>query len=386
MKAIICDKIFDGEQIIKNHAVLYDGENIDSIVKVDELPEDIQSETFTSGILAPGFIDIQVNGGGGVLFNDTQTVEAISCIGRGHRSYGTTRFMPTLISDKHDKMLMAHEAAKKAILVGSLGAIGIHYEGPFLNVLKRGAHSSEMVRQIEPNDVKFLLEDFPGIKMVTIAPECVDNAVIKALYEADVRICIGHSAATYDQTVEALKAGASCFTHLFNAMSGFSARSPGVIGAALESRDAWCGMIVDGIHVHPASLKIALASKPQGKCILVTDAMPTVGSDRDEFLFFGELLKADNNKIVNKDGVLSGCHLNMSQAVSNAVRWLDVSVEEALRMGSLYPAEFLGVSNRLGRIRKGYIADLIMLDDKLNVMKSWLAGNDVLSNFKGREP
>lgn len=386
MKAIICDKIFDGEQIIKNHAVLYDGENIDSIVKVDELPEDIQSETFTSGILVPGFIDIQVNGGGGVLFNDTQTVEAISCIGRGHRSYGTTRFMPTLISDKHDKMLMAHEAAKKAILVGSLGAIGIHYEGPFLNVLKRGAHSSEMVRQIEPNDVKFLLEDFPGIKMVTIAPECVDNAVIKALYEADVRICIGHSAATYDQTVEALKAGASCFTHLFNAMSGFSARSPGVIGAALESRDAWCGMIVDGIHVHPASLKIALASKPQGKCILVTDAMPTVGSDRDEFLFFGELLKADNNKIVNKDGVLSGCHLNMSQAVSNAVRWLDVSVEEALRMGSLYPAEFLGVSNRLGRIRKGYIADLIMLDDKLNVMKSWLAGNDVLSNSKGRQP
>lgn len=371
--------------MLKNHAVLYNGANIGAVINANEVPDSFEIETYSKGFLVPGFIDIQVNGGGGVLFNDTQSVDAIEKIGRGHRPYGTTSFMPTLISDTQDKMLSAHDAAAQAIRKGSTGAIGVHYEGPFLNLIKRGAHSSDMVRPIEPNDVKFLLEDFPGVKMVTIAPECVDLKVIEALCGADVKVCIGHSAATYEQAVEALNAGASCFTHLFNAMSGFTARNPGVIGAALESRDAWCGMIVDGIHVHPASLKTALASKPKGKCILVTDAMPTVGSDRDEFLFFGELLKVRDNKIVNDEGVLSGCHLNMAQAVSNSVKWLDVSVEEALRMASLYPAEFLGMSNRYGRIQKGFTADLVLLDDNLTVIKSWVGGRGSLASSHGSE-
>lgn len=374
MKAIICNKIFDGDRILENHSVVCDGGLIHSVVDSRQLPTSYDIERHSSGMLVPGFIDLQVNGGGGDLFNDDQSVAAIQRIGSAHRQFGTTGFMPTLISDTDEKMQLSRDAVAKAITDDVAGVMGIHFEGPYLNQTKRGAHSANRVRPIQRNDVKFLVADFPGVTLLTIAPECTDPNIIETLCAAGVKISIGHSNATFEQTKDAVRAGASGFTHLFNAMSGLSAREPGVIGAALDCKTSWCAMIVDGIHVHPATLKVALATKPRGKCFLVTDSMPTVGSEKDTFLFFGERLRVRDNLIINQEGVLSGSHLNMAQAVRNAVDLLDVSIEEAIRMASLYPAEFLGMSDRMGRLRAGYSADLVLLDDDGRVIKSWQRG------------
>jgi len=374
MKAIVCDKIFDGDKILENHAVVCQGDTIHSVVVNTQIPKSYEIEAYGNCLLAPGFIDVQVNGGGGVLFNDTQSAQAIERIGAAHRSFGTTSFMPTLISDSYDKMRSSLHALTVAVEESNNCALGIHFEGPFLSQTKRGAHSASKIRSMRGEDIELLMADSPGIRLLTVAPENVEPDVIKRLCDVGVKVSIGHSNANYEQVVAALDAGASCFTHLFNAMSGLSARTPGVIGAALECETSWCGIIVDGVHVHPAALKIALASKPKGKCFLVTDAMPTVGTDSDRFHFFGENLQVCDGQIVNQEGVLSGSHLNMAKAVSNCVQLLDLSIEEALRMASLYPAEFLGISNYLGRIRAGYKADLILIDEKHNVINSWKNG------------
>lgn len=379
MKAIVCNKIFDGERVLKNHAVICDGDHIHSVVTREQISVEWETEVHKDGMLVPGFVDLQVNGGGGALFNENPSVETISTMSAAHRRFGTTSFTPTLISDSYQQMLSSRTAAANAMADLDGGVLGIHFEGPFLNPVKRGAHIESNIRTIRPEDVELLVDDFPGEVIVTIAPETISLKTIESLCAANVKVCVGHSNATYEQAADAIRAGATCFTHLYNAMSGLSARKPGVIGAALESDNTWCGLIVDGVHVHPAALKIALASKPKGKCFLVTDAMPTVGSTTDEFVFFGEPLSVRNGKIVNRDGVLSGSHLNMATAVFNAVALLGVRLEEAVRMASLYPAEFLGVADRLGRIREGYQADLILLDDEMRVLRSW-------KNGRAREP
>jgi len=374
MKAIICDKVFDGENVLKNRAVLHDKGTIHSIVMSDQVPKSCEIEAYENCILAPGFIDLQVNGGGGVLFNDAQNSDSIRRIGNAHQCFGTTSFTPTLISDSDGKMQASLDEIQIVLEEGYENVLGVHFEGPFLDIAKRGAHRASQIRQISETDIQFLLENSRFVKLLTVAPENVGKNVIEILSKAGIRVCIGHSNATYEQTVAAVNAGASCFTHLFNAMSGFSARAPGVIGAALACETSWCGLIVDDFHVHPAALKIALASKPRGKCFLVTDSMSTVGTDRDTFNFFGEELRVRNDQIVSRDGVLSGSNLNMAKAVSNCAEVLELPVEEALRMASLYPAEFLGISDQFGKVAAGYKADLVILDNKFNVVKSWKSG------------
>ena len=331
------------------------------------------SPEFLEGDLVPGFIDLQVNGGGGVLLNDEPTIKGIEEIGRAHRAFGTTGFLPTLISDDLDFIDRAMRAVEAAIEAGIPGVLGIHVEGPFINVEKRGIHDAGKIRRIDDAAVELLGSLMTGITLVTLAPELDPPGMIEKLRERRVTVAAGHTAASYEDTRDALRSGVSGFTHLFNAMTQLSARAPGAVGAALES-DAWCGIIADGFHVHPAALRVALRAKGPDKLVLVTDAMPTVGSGRTTFTLGGRTIHVDNGRIAADDGTLAGSNLNMAAAVANAVQMLEVDLATAVRMASLNPARAIGVDETTGEIRPDLRADLALLDAEGRVVRTWIAG------------
>ncbi|MFV3128228.1 N-acetylglucosamine-6-phosphate deacetylase [Niveispirillum sp. KHB5.9] len=330
-------------------------------------------------LLAPGFIDTQVNGGGGVLFNDTPTPEAALAIAAAHRRFGTTALLPTFITDAVEGMRAAALAAAEASIVKGGGVIGVHLEGPFLTPERRGVHNLAHVRMATETDLDFL-EGLPARfggdarVLLSLAPDRVEPAAVSRLVKAGLIIAGGHSAATYAQTMAALDAGMSGFTHLFNAMPPLANREPGIAGAALSARDAICGIIVDGVHVHPAMLSLALAAKGPGGLMLVTDAMPPTGTDVTSFPLYGQTIHRHDGRLVTDDGTLAGADIDMAQAVRNAIALMGVDVEEALRMAALYPARFLRLDDRLGRIQGGYRADLVLLDKDLHVAGTWVAG------------
>ncbi|WP_028914410.1 N-acetylglucosamine-6-phosphate deacetylase [Pseudoxanthomonas sp. J31] len=326
------------------------------------------------GWLLPGFIDVQVNGGGGVLFNNDTRPEAIDAIGRAHRRYGTTSFLPTLISDTAEVMERAIAGTRAAIAAGVPGVLGIHLEGPYLAPARKGTHDASRFRVPDAAELAMATSLDNGITLVTLAPEQVPADTIRAMVARGAIVCAGHTAGTYEQVHAGLEAGVRGFTHLYNAMSPLQGREPGTVGAALESREAYCGIIVDGVHVHPASLRVALAAKPRGTLFLVTDAMPMVGSDDPSFELYGETITAVDGVVRNAAGALAGSALDMATAVRNTVRLLGLPLEEAARMASTYPARFLGVDSRLGRIAPGWQADLVLLDEALQVQATWVAG------------
>jgi N-acetylglucosamine-6-phosphate deacetylase len=325
-------------------------------------------------ILAPGFIDAQVNGGGGVLFNETPSVATIRRIGAAHRRFGTTGFLPTLISDRPDVMHAALQSVAAAIQQKVPGVLGIHLEGPFLAPERKGIHDARHF--VEPGDelLNLIEQARAGRVLVTVAPDRVPPAAIARLTRAGVVVAGGHSAATHAQARAALDAGMRGFTHLFNAMSPLQSREPGVVGAALEDANSWCSVIVDGEHVHPATLKIAIAAKPRGKVFLVTDAMPPVGSDSTSFVLNGERIDCSGGVCRSANGVLAGSALDMAAAVRNTIRLAGVPIDEALRMASTYPAEFLGIDHEVGSLEPGRRADLVALDEALTVVATWIAG------------
>jgi len=325
-------------------------------------------------LLAPGFVDCQVNGGGGVLFNDAPNVDTIRRIGAAHAQFGTTGFLPTLISDDAEVMRAAIEAVDQAIAQGVPGVFGIHLEGPYLAPDRRGIHNAAKFHIPQAADIALAASLQNGCTLLTLAPERVDDASIRALIAQGVIVAAGHTAADYARTRHALDAGVRGFTHLFNAMTPLQSREPGVVGAALEDRSSWCGLIVDGFHVHPAVLRIALASKPQGKLFLVTDAMPPVGSDSDTFELNGETITCRDGRCVNAKGTLAGSSLDMAGAVRNTVAQGGIALAEALRMASTYPADFIGLSGSHGRIAAGCAADFVVLDDSLHVRETWIGG------------
>jgi len=325
------------------------------------------------GYLLPGFIDAQVNGGGGVLFNDAPTVETIRRIGDAHRRYGTTGFLPTLISDDAARMRAAIDAVATAIDAGVPGVLGIHLEGPYIAPARKGAHDAARFRPLDDAELELACSLRNGVTVLTLAPEQVPPARVRELAARGVIVCIGHSAADYAATRAALDAGARGFTHLYNAMTPLQGREPGVVGAALEDAASWCGLIADGHHVHRASLRVALAAKPRGRCMLVTDAMPPVGSDRTTYMLAGAVITCRDGRCETADGVLAGSALDMATALRNAVAWLGVSIAEAARMASAYPAAFLGEEHRRGRIAPGFVAELVALDAGLQVMRTWPA-------------
>ena len=357
-------------------AVLLEGKRIvDLLPPADPRVRDAHQHDLHGAMLVPGFIDVQVNGGGGVLFNEAPTVETLRRIGAAHRRFGTTGFLPTLISDRVEVMRAALAAVEQALAEGVPGLLGIHLEGPYLAAARKGVHDPKYFHAPGSDELALLCAPHRGVRLLTLAPDQVPLASIGALAGAGLIVCAGHTAADYETTRAALAAGVRGFTHLFNAMTPFGSREPGVVGAALEDADSWCGIIVDGHHVHPASLRVAIAAKPRGKMLLVTDAMPPVGADRPDYVLNGETIVVRDGICQTAQGVLAGSALDMASAVRNAVQLLGLPLEEAVRMASTYPAEFLGLGASQGRIAPGYRADLVVLDDEYHVQRSWISGS-----------
>ncbi len=371
--AVAADYIFDGVTVHRNSAVVIDGERIVRIAQAAELPRTTAVRTMPDGAwLAPGFIDVQVNGGGDVLFNDTPTAAGISAIAAAHRKSGTTALLPTLISDSTEKMSAAVDAVEE-IAGREPSILGIHLEGPYLSPDKPGVHNLRAIRRPNPQEGEMLMAPRKTVTLVTLAPEQVPAGFIAELANAGVRVSLGHSMASYEQTRAAMQEGLSGFTHLFNAMRPLASRDPGPIAAALESSDVWFGLIVDGVHVDPAVLRIAL--RGAGQPMLVTDAMPPVGGSRSRFMLDGQEITVANGRCLRRDGTLAGAALDMASAVRNCFSLLAVPLESALRFASTNPANFLGLGHRLGRLAAHYRADMVAFDPTdISVLETWVAG------------
>ncbi len=348
--------------------------------KITAIDQDTSNvDVIATGLVVPGFIDLQVNGGGGALFNDSPSVDNLKTIMAAHARFGTTAMMPTLITDKFEVMQQAADAIAQALTEGVPGIVGVHFEGPHLSVDKKGTHCAEYIRAISDDEWRVLSRQDIGQVIVTLAPETVSPEEIKRMVELGIKVCLGHTNADYQTAQKAIDAGASGFTHLFNAMSPLQGREPGVVGAALLNNHTSCGLIVDGFHVDNASCKLAIQAKPQGKIFLVTDAMPPVGTDQTEFALYDRTVYVDNGKLTSTTGELAGSSLDMASAVKNTHKGLGMPLDEALRMGSLYPAQYLYQDQAVirGELKQGYQADMVVLNDDLSVKETWISGKKV---------
>ncbi len=377
MKTVLRNaRILAGDEFRDDLAVVIEDGVITALVSdaAPQLGSADEQVDLGGGWLLPGFIDAQVNGGGGVLFNNTPDVESLRTLAAAHRRFGTTGLLPTLISDDVEVMRTAIAATREAIETKVPGVLGIHLEGPYIAPARKGTHNPDKFRVPDADEIAMAASLDNGVTLLTLAPERVPLESIRALVERGVIVAAGHTAATYEEAKAGLDAGIRGFTHLYNAMSPLTGREPGAVGAALEDRDSWVGIIADGVHVHPASLRVALAAKPRGKVMLVTDAMPPVGADDPSYELYGEVITAVDGVVRNAAGSLAGSALDMATAVRNAVQQLGLPLEEAARMAARYPAQFLNLDDRLGDIAEGYQADLVLLDDALQVRATWIAG------------
>lgn len=367
-------RVLTPDGFVEGLAVLMQDGLIVDLIADEALPADTVRQDLDGAALLPGFIDAQVNGGGGALFNNDTSVDAIRTIAQAHRRFGTTGLLPTLISDDAEVMARAVAATRAAIEAGVPGVLGIHLEGPYIAPARKGTHDAAKFRVPDDSEVAMATSLDNGVTLLTLAPEQVPADTIRAMVARGAIVVAGHTAATYEQIRAGIDAGVSGFTHLYNAMSPLQGREPGAVGAALEDDGCWCGVIVDGVHVHPASLRVALAAKPRGKVFLVTDAMPMVGSDDPSFDLYGETITAVDGVVRNAAGSLAGSALDMATAVRNSVHLVGLPLEEAARMASTYPAEFLGLGDTHGRIVPGWRADLVALDADLQVVGTWIGG------------
>lgn len=372
-KAIAGARILAGRQWFDDHALLVADGTISAVRPVDALDGDAEVEWLDGGVLLPGFIDTQVNGGGGVLFNDRPDVDGIAAIAQVHRRFGTTALLPTLISDEPAVIARAIAAVDEAILAGVPGVVGIHIEGPFLNAHKRGIHEARRIRPLDAAAVELIASLRHGVTLVTLAPECAAPGLIAELTRRGIIVAAGHSLATYDDMVRAAGEGLRGVTHLFNAMSQLGSREPGLVGAAMDLR-LTSGLIVDGHHVHPATLRAAYRAMGADALMLVTDAMSTVGHAADGFRLGETWIRAEDAALRGPDGTLAGSTLDMAQALRNAVTMMDLDLATASRMASGTPAALLGLTDRIGTIAPGRRADLVHLDDALMPLATWIGG------------
>lgn len=356
--------------------VFIEGDRIVAVGGAADAPHASTRVDLDGGFLLPGFVDTQVNGGGGLLFNDAPTLETIATIGAAHRRYGTTGFLPTLISDDLRTVAQAIEAVDQAIEAGVPGVLGIHIEGPFLSERRKGVHDASKFRTLDEAALKLLTSARRGRTLVTLAPETTTPELIGRLASAGVTVAAGHTNATYERLIEALGAGVTGFTHLFNAMSPLASREPGAVGAALDHQDSWCGVIIDGRHIHPAALRIAFRAKRHDRFMLVTDAMPSVGMVEKSFTIQGRPIRVVDGVCVDENGTLAGSDLDMASAVRNAVQLTGLDLAGAAAMASTNPAAFLGLGGELGQIAPGFRADLTLLDGELQAKRTWIAGQD----------
>ena len=374
--ALVNATVFTGESVYANSSVVVeDGLIADVLIGSRPAAGGLTEIDLRGRCLVPGFIDLQVNGGGGVLFNDSPTVNALRTIGEAHSRFGTTGFLPVLISDDDEAMRAAIAAVRRARRERVPGVLGLHLEGPYLNPARRGAHDAGKFRKIDETAIGLLTSLGRGaVTLVTLAPEMTSTGVIGQLNSAGVIVFAGHSEADYEQCRQAVQAGLSGFTHLFNAMPPVMGRAPGIVGAALDLDDTVFSVIADGRHVHPASLRVALAAKKRGRALLVSDAMPTVGSTLTEFRLGGERVELKDGVLWNRRGSLAGSHLNMLEAVRNVISLTGIHWTEAVRMASSYPARAVGLADRRGFVARGCRADLVELNEDMTLHRTWISG------------
>ncbi len=367
-------RMFDGTTFHDGMAVIVDGKRVSDVVPEASVSASIPSKQLDGGVLAPGFIDVQVNGGGGALMNDNPTVDVVQRIAKAHRHFGTTGLLPTVITDAAAVTTAAINAVREARAGGVPGVLGIHVEGPFLDVQRKGAHDAAFIRILTNQDIQFLADADCGTLMLTLAPNRVSPAQIAALVNAGIIVSLGHSESNFETVMAALAAGAAGFTHLFNAMSQMTGREPGMVGAALSDAGSHIGIIADGHHVHDMSLKLAMFATSPDRFMLITDAMPSAAGGPDHFELQGRAVTRVQDRLVLDDGTLAGSNLTMDVALRYCVNTLGVDLGTALRMASTNPARFLGLQDQLGRIVPGALASLVHLDKDLNVMQTWIEG------------
>jgi N-acetylglucosamine-6-phosphate deacetylase len=372
--AVLGHRIFDGRRWHAAAAVLIEDGRIRGLAAPGEVPGDWPQRRLPDGaLLAPGFIDLQVNGGGGILLNDDPTPEGMRAIARAHRRYGTTACLPTLITDSRSQTQAAIAAARTA--AGNDGVLGLHLEGPFINPARPGIHRADHIAAPHLSDLDWLADlAGAGRSLVTLAPERLPDGFLTRLAAAGIRVSAGHSEATAAVVMRAVADGLTGITHLFNAMPPFAGRAPGIIGAALAERGLTAGVIMDGIHVDPISVQVAFAAKGADAMALVTDAMPSVGARLTQFQLMGRTISLSQGRLTAQDGTLAGAHLDMASAVRNAVRLAKLPLDDALRAASLTPARFLGLEHERGALVCGARADMVALTPHLDVIGTWVEG------------
>jgi N-acetylglucosamine-6-phosphate deacetylase len=359
--------LIDGDRVLPNRAVLIQGDKIEAVIPDQEFSGDREIVDIDHAFVAPGFVDLQLNGCGGVLFNDAIAAETLQVMHRTNLRSGTTGFLPTLITTSEENMRRALETIECHHKYARGGVLGIHLEGPYINPERKGIHDANAIRKPSPDMVERLIvyaKRFPI--MLTIAPECNDLRTIQSLLEAGVIVSCGHSNARYEEAVAGFAAGIRVATHLFNAMSPWTGRDPGMVGGILDHHGVAAGIIVDGIHVHFASVKLAKRIKEED-LFLVTDAVTPTGASMTKFEFGGQAIYVKNGRCVNQNGTFGGALLTMIEAVANSVRHAGIPLLEAVRMASLYPARVLRRDNELGRIAPGYCASLAVFDQNFTM-------------------
>lgn len=366
--------IFDGDATLDGKAVVVADGFIEAVCETGQVPDGTERIGLDGGLLAPGFIDIQVNGGGGVLLNDDPTVEGVRAICEAHRRFGSTALLPTVITDRPEVTFAAIEAVGAAMRAGVPGCVGIHVEGPFISVARKGAHDPALIRRMGEDDLERLVASTSRPFLLTVAPESVTDHQIGRLAKAGILVSLGHSDVDFTTASAAFAAGATCATHLYNAMSPLGHREPGLVGATLAAASVWCGIIADGHHVHPAALRAAIRAKEgPGRVIAITDAMPTVGVEEDVFTLSGRTATRQAGRLTLDDGTLAGSDLTMIGSVRYLRDAVGLPLEEALRMASLHPARFLGDSSR-GRLVPGCRADIVWLSPEDRLGAVWIGG------------
>jgi len=371
---ILCsnDKLLDG------HCLIFDSGNIQAICVPSDVPGDAVCIDAEGCTLLPGFVDLQVNGGGGHLFNDDPSIETIQKIAKAHYQFGTTSMLPTLISDDLAKVEQGITAVNQAISAKVPGIVGIHIEGPFLNLDRKGIHDGTKIRRLDDKGLASLKPLDNGKMLVTLAPECMPHAHLRTLADRGMVLCAGHTNANFDELMAAFENGVSGVTHLYNAMNPITSRAPGGVGAALFNQDCWCCVIVDGAHVHPATISLAMRAKGRvDKFVLVTDAMPTVGQHEGSFILNGEVITADGDACFNPDRALAGSNLNMAKAVKNARELLNLDLATASRMASINPAQLMGLDREIGCLKPGMKANFVAINEDGVVQRTWIDGDVV---------
>ncbi|SLM63858.1 MULTISPECIES: N-acetylglucosamine-6-phosphate deacetylase [Dickeya] len=378
MFALTHGRIFTGHQLLDDHAVIIANGLIEAICPSRELPANLPCTSLDGALLSPGFIDLQLNGCGGVQFNDALeniSVKTLTTMQRANERSGCTSFLPTLITSSDAYMRHGIGVMRAWLAQHRHQALGLHLEGPWLNPVKKGTHDANLIRQPDDALVDYLCDNADVIAKVTLAPETVPDALIQRLNAAGIIVCAGHSNASWEQAKRGFAAGIRFATHLFNAMPPLTGREPGLVGAVYDAPEIYCGIIADGHHVSWANIRNSKRIKGD-KLVLVTDATAPAGSDIDQFTFAGKPIYYRDGICVDENGTLSGSALTMIDAVRNCVEHAGIALEEALRMATLYPARAIAEDHRLGSICVGKVANLTVMSRDLTILSTFVNGEE----------